>query len=1826
MRKLPAYGALLACLAAGVPAARAAGIDCGKARSPAEKAICASPELLALDRQVAAAYADALARRPQQKDAMRQDLIRWLKQRDTACALPAADIAPCLTSQLTARLADLAPVATPPPATPPGATAPGGAPPAEALRTAAPAAPPADPPIPPNVTPQGAATLDQTQLAAAEHAETMLRVTSAGRFAIAAKSASGAAIQLIDILTGPGGIAGIAGAQDGRLDALLDVGVYKLRVTSERAAAGAVFLGVTPFHDAAPPAALPQPGFPLAAALRDGEQRAFWLTVPPDGSVRIEAAGRALGDLRLWRDGRELTALEPAAMRVEPVSGHPLTDLRLEGKVEPGTYLAVAYGGPPLAWTDNDPDQTFLLRCGASPALAEGRAGGPMGPFGSEVFDLPAATGLVRLSLPASAAAELRAGDSVATLSRGSREPTVHLAVRPGKTPTVELRAAAGQPFTLQALEQPAATVINRPGTYWVSAVVNGAGGDEVPAGVLLQRSESADKPPRIVAGSVPRVGPGAAWHARFNLRGPTTLLVENTAAGELAVRSSGVSVTQRGQPGVYDLAADYYGLNLTPVDGALGSLDLVAGPPGAAAPPVAAWPPDPVVPFGVQTLGPGQSLQVLGPSAPGVQLGLSARRVPVALAEGPLTVTQAVGSTLAIPVTLAAGGTLAVSEIGGGPIGFGLQETSGGASNVVLPLADHPRTIVLAWRRSISPIPIAAPLPPGTGVALQPGRPASLDLMRDESRGFALTLPQGGLYRVETLGRLRTAGRIATAFIPRLQDAEANGVGQNMLIQQVLRAGAYRVDVTALESAGHLAVSVTPAPVLFGAALSPGGSVRASLPAGSAISFPLAIAEPNRRYRLDVPALGTPWQGRIEDAQGWPMTVAGPLDGITPALPPGDYRLVVSPASADRQVVARLTEMAAAPEITGHGPHRLPFEAPQTAVWREPEARDQPRTPDAWSFDLAGPAGVALDLGDGMTGELHRAGETASIARITGHYAGKLEAGQYRLDAASLGRNDRLAYTIALTSPALQPGVPRTVALPSTTGFAIAEARVVSLTSFGNTPVKAVLRRDDGSVVARIGARADDWNIAASRLLPAGRYRLDLAAASPPGLSAVSRSTPAATDQDASDKGGEENESEPEAGQPPAPPDNDQSDAAKPADDAPAAGSPSTELRLALPEALPAVAAPARTTELTGAGVHVLTLDQPAPGKLLVAQAASGASLVLALERRTAGGWQVVALDESTAPIVASPADADQAPWRVEVWTVDGGAQSIRVAARGLDVAPQPAGSVALAALEDMPAAVAVAHVALDSAAPVSIEAAPGLLAGGWAGQPLAPLNGPVLPQARDVWLLGHEAGTATVAALPLSGVQAMIVPPGQVAQLGAVTPPAGPAAAPPAGHVAIWRAEGGFAQPGLGAAAGIATFSAVALADRPVVLRNASGDGPLRVTLTRLDLELLPARTLDAALQTTLPPGSALPLRLPGGDKVLQADMGAEVAAFAGQAAVWAGAAPVSRSLPGGCTDILLVNAGRAAAPASLAWQPAPPAAPLRAGSVLKRFFGAGGSFELPFDAAAGARLVSAGDASLTAIAADGAVRRGQDIVLSGTGRVVVEHGTGPIAVWLAADGVSPWPDAAVQQVRPPARLALAGAAMALGLNQDSPSLLHVSTTAPVLAALVQAGRTDPPRLFPAGAELHVMLAAGAAELRLYPPSDGPLTGSLMLSAEPVTPIGEGLGAPVSVAPGRSAVFAFSLAKAATIGVGVRADPDRASVRLLDASGAVLGEGVAQLRALRAGQYLIEARVPPDSAPAILRPAVIGITPRGSGPPPDVAQKYLELVGLKPAQGTTP
>ncbi len=1850
----------------------AQGIACGKARSPVEKSICASPHLLALDHQVALAYADALKRTPDRRAVLRQDLLRWLKARDVACAVAAPRLAGCLDEQLTRRLAALAP-----PGNPSGTPRPPGAAaaseqasdqprPAEASRhlvpdpqasplriTAIPAAPPPpDPAIPSDSPPAPAALLAPTTLPAQPIGNATLTVTRPGRFTLAAHSRSGAALQLVDMLAGPTTIAGEAGASDGRLDMLLDVGTYRLRVFTATGATDPIGLTVTPFTDAAPPRAAPSGGRTLAATLRDGEQRSYWLAIPDGRLPPIEAAGRSLADLRLWRNGRDLQPMQPIATEPQPTPGHPLRDLRLQGQVEPGTYLLVAYGGPPLPWSSGS-DQSFLLRTGTSHALDQGLATGTIGPFGSERFQQPAFADRFRLDLPAPADATLQVGSAAGTLDRTSRTPGLVVQAPPSTTGTVELRGDDGQPFSLRATQAPGPQVLSKPGSYWVSAVTSGVGGDEVPPTMLLQRGPVADDPahpPRIIASNVPRITAATGWRHRFNLHGPTELLLQTTAGGDVTVRVDGLKLDQPSADGWFDAPAGYYALRLQPAPGAEGAVDVSVG--GAGPLPLGLpLPADPVIPFGLQNLRDGDQLSLLSQTAPDAETGLSARPVPVDLAEAPLFVSQDVGGPpLRIPVRLPPGGLLAARSLDGEPIAVGLDPGSN-AQAVSLAPATTPRTVVLSWRRSAPPPPVPIPPPdaPTADTALAAGQPVPFDLRENEERSFALRLAVGGLYRVETLGRLHMRGRLATSFIPDLAHDDAGGPGGGMLIQDWLRAGSYRVAVAPVGSSGHGAITVTPAPLLSGAALTPGGRVHANLPAGTGIAFPLLVTRPGR-YRLEVLSQGKPPVARLDDADGWPITRAGPMTSLEQALQPGRYRLLVSAAALPVVLAARLLPAADPTIVTGHGPHPLPAGVPQQATWREPATPGAARTPDSWTFTLQGSAHVTISLDDGMDGTLFK--PDGSHVHVAIQWQGTLGPGAYRLDATSLGRNDRFAYTVALSTDELQPGEARPVTLPATLPFSLRTDRVVNLSGWGATATRAILKRDDGTELLRAGPRADNWSLGLSRRLPAGRYRLELSAALPPDAAAVTQdpglrptppideTTPDEPTDAAPDAGSADTTSDPgsdpgsdagsDAGSsdtspadapatddntasnsdtptPATTPDTSNTPTPTPADDSSAAssvpGDTGTTVQLDLPTVLPTAPAPETATTLSGSGVHVLALKQPGRDTLLVADATSVAACALSLERQDGNGWRTVAVSTGTAPRLAVPGDDNPAAWRLEAWSIDGGDTKLLLAARVLDSA-----GPSLRVLDGFPAPLAVARRRLPDRTLLRISTAPdGLLAATWPSHPATPATGQVAPQDDTLWLLAPLPGPLTLSPTDPTPGAAL-----------SVTIPAGGSIVLPSssdnGHARIWLAESGLGQPGLVGGA-VSSGSTLAPADTLTLLRNAGGTEPLATEVTLLDLATADPVRITLPFHVQVSARSALPVRLDQPTR-LQVVLPPGTALLSPAASAWAGRSPVSRDLVGASNSFTLVNTLDQPAPISLLAGTVDAPDTLQLGTVFKRFFGAAGSFDLPVQAASGARITVAGDASLQWTGSDGAVLRGKTVSpSSATGRLVVEHGPGAVVLGMASPGHQPWPTPTPDAIPANGRTTLSGPAMAWQLHPSAPSLLDVSTTAPLLLALGDAT----PDLFGAGAELHRAIPAGDTTLRAYSPHDGPLAGTLTLTLSPLRMLNNGVGPVTSVAPGGTALFGFHVSRPARVGIAVRSEPDRTQVRLLRADGTPVGEGVAQLHPLPPGSYLIEAHVPADAEPTVLRPAVLGLDPPGNGPPPEIVQHYLELAGLK-------
>ncbi len=1638
--------------------------------------------------------------------------------------------------------------------------------------------------MPALANPPPAAILAAPSVPAREEAATLLHVKAAGRFALVAHSDSGAALQLVDMLSGPSEMSGEAGAQDGRIDTLLEAGTYKLRVFSAKNATGTVTLSALPFHDAAPPAPMPAPGTLFSADLADLQQRSFWITVPPPGTLRIAATGRALADLVLFRDGRDLVPLTPINRLVEPAKGHPLTELVADGKIEPGTYLVTAYGGKPATWADGDTANPFYIRAGFSSALAAGWAGGTIGPSGSEVFTFPAWAGAVRLDLPQPAYAELISAVQSVAIDSKSREPSATLfRANPVEAPSIELRGTAGQPYTLRCLEAQAHLPAT-PGMYWVSASTVGAGGDEVPPTLLLVRHDPQERP-RILAGTVPNVGPGVAWHTRFNLRGPTDLLVQPTQGGPLALRTEGVKLSERLDPNTYvDVPGDLLHVHLVPAAGAFGVLDLTVGPPGLQAAPADNLPPDPVIPLGIQPLWPNQGISLVTQVAPGAETWLSARPIPVALGEAPLIVTQAKGQSLTVPVTLPPRAALASSIIGSSlPLDVSVAKTVYGAQNVTIPAPATPRTVILSATPSAPPPapPVIPPAPPAQLPNLAAGQTEFLNLAESETRSFALHAPQGGLYQIETLGRLHTSGDIGTHFIASLATADANGAGRNMRLTPWLREGDYIVRVTAQSGTGHLGLQAAPAPLVQTATLTPGGSIRDTLAPGTGRLIPIAISD-GATYKLTVLGQGEGFSGRIEDNEGWPLVAPGPLGEQTIKLRPGLHRLIVTPGATAQRMVAALERIIPETPITGHGPHALTLGKELAATWHEPKPGDPNRTPDSFTFSLAGDAHADVFLSDGMQGVL--TGPGAPI-RISDHFHGILPAGDWRLDVTAQGRNDLLDYTARVATDEVQPGIPRDVPLGSVTPFTIAASRVVTLSTTGRVATKAVLRAANGDVVARAGARDNDWNTALSQRLPAGAYTIEILPGLPPNLQIVAQ--PHFPPPDGGEGGGDSQ-----------PPDDSQT-----TDNS----ATTTTVHLDLPQDLPPVPASASIARLGGAGVHVLSLAPPPAGALIVAEKESSADGIVSLERQDAGGaWRMVAQGSGATAMAAAVSDGQNRPWRATIWALDPSAAPVTASVRALTDAPAGALTV------QGGLAVAVARLDLPNPAVLDVSGPPGLMQAGFPGYAATPLtDGHALPQGNRIWFLGWAAGRITAKPTGDSRLK-LDIPEGAAAYL--------PSSPSPHGIVRVWRADSGDGQPAFsdGTDTGaLAPLSATLLDGAAPVLQNAAGAPVMRAQLQRYDLALLPAQSLGTGLAIRLPAGHAIPVDTGGARGDLQLSLSPGLAAFIPRkGGVWAPVTAVTRTVAG-APRIMLANLTDTIAAAGILPVPHAGAVLLSPGTVEKRFFGASGSFELAAESAKGAELHVAGDASLLVRDASGNVFGGRSATPApGPAQVIATHGRGLVVLWMEAPGHPAWPSPAPMDAALPSTTRLSGPAMALRLPGAGKLLLHATTTSPVLLGF--AG--EPPELFPAGAEFHRAIDA-ASVLRIMSPQDGPLSGTLALSAEPLRPLHEGLGEQVAVPPGGSAAFAFTLGKTATVGIGVRAEPDRARVRVLNAAGRVIGEGVAQLLPnLAPGTYILEARVPPEAPTTLVRPALFGTAPRASGPPPEIVRAYLEEAGFKP------
>src|SRR5262249_48231037 len=154
------------------------------------------------------------------------------------------------------------------------------------------------------------------------------------------------------------------------------------------------------------------------------------------------------------------------------------------------------------------------------------------------------------------------------------------------------------------------------------------------------------------------------------------------TAAGPVAVRAQGPGVraslsqllgnraprADGRVPDTWDVEPGWYVLRLEPVDHAGGILDLTFGQPGLI-PETGSSQPRSSIPLGIFDLDKAASYQIFTNSAPGLVIGPKARALPAAVAAAPLSLFQAAGASVQIPVQIPLPGMISATEVNGAPV-----------------------------------------------------------------------------------------------------------------------------------------------------------------------------------------------------------------------------------------------------------------------------------------------------------------------------------------------------------------------------------------------------------------------------------------------------------------------------------------------------------------------------------------------------------------------------------------------------------------------------------------------------------------------------------------------------------------------------------------------------------------------------------------------------------------------------------------------------------------------------------------------------------------------------------------------------------------------------------------------------------------------------------------------------------------------------------------------------------------------------------------------------------------------------------------------------
>lgn len=626
------------------------------------------------------------------------------------------------------------------------------------------------------------AQLRDTKLPAAGEQHTLLTVSGFGRYAVIAVSGQGTALQLVDRMAGPGPITGQAGTQDGRLEAFLDEGEYKIVSYGHERATGQVELRAYPFKELnGPEPPLLLEFKPVQAVLADLQQRSYWIEIKQRRRVVLEAAGRSLGDMRLWRDGNWLVEATPEISLIEPVVGQGLNRCRLTADLNPGLYLLTLYGAAPQAWAQDSDQQPLYLRYGI-PALPQAaRQHFTVSPFGEDRWLVPGGADYYRMELaePKPAALGVTGYQASSPFDEPSWQGINQAAAKPAVIETstrpepaaspaaaavqslvaevrgagrgegyniVSVRAAAGTPYVLQHFSSSHGIDVGTSGDYWLGTVQAGDAADAAPLTSIITYRPAFNTRAQVVDARAIELRDNTVWRRRFNLLEPVTLYLHAPQGGEFRVMGDGLGAQARfriepflieqpkdyqapplqGSGYVWALDAGYHVLTVQPKLKGIVDLRIEPQPAqGAAAAAELSAAADPPSSYhGLRLESSGDYRIYIGEQA-GVESGVILRPLPLDVAAA-LPVSQPPGATLSLPIKVAEAGILRATTAAGDDVDIAIGDaparpaplTQAGEHKLVV---RNPGAKTLRYSLQFTPqrLQSTTPLPALSGAAL---------------------------------------------------------------------------------------------------------------------------------------------------------------------------------------------------------------------------------------------------------------------------------------------------------------------------------------------------------------------------------------------------------------------------------------------------------------------------------------------------------------------------------------------------------------------------------------------------------------------------------------------------------------------------------------------------------------------------------------------------------------------------------------------------------------------------------------------------------------------------------------------------------------------------------------------------------------------------------------------------------------------------------------------------------------------------------------------------------------------------------------------------